>query len=367
MGNQQLFKAKNGLLVYAPLDGENRLLFNIGDYIQGLAAQQFFEQIDSYVNRETLNLYDKEPLKVIMNGWFMHHPENWPPSSKILPLFLSFHLNENVKTILNNHKIIEYFKRHAPIGCRDLNTVKLLSEKGIDAYYSSCLTLTLNQSIKKTGEREKIYIVDPIVNHYSPFQINIKDILSYTWILLFNYRLILKMKKKYFSQLKKGYFFNRYYLKNLFNLYRFYFTFRKVISKEVFLNAEYITHLYQENEIKDENLRFQEAGKLLQKYANAKYVITSRIHCALPCLSLETPVIYIQNMDENEFSSCRFSGITELFHVINVSYLKHKIISSFSSEKLTENFSFSNKDLYKDFQKKLVNRCEAFVKNNLSV
>lgn len=35
------------------------------------------------------------------------------------------------------------------------------------------------------------------------------------------------------------------------------------------------------------------AKYLIRKYAKAKLVVTSRIHCALPCLGIETPVIFV--------------------------------------------------------------------------
>lgn len=55
--------------------------------------------------------------------------------------------------------------------------------------------------------------------------------------------------------------------------------------------------------------RFELAKALLQRYANAKLVITSRIHAALPCLGLGTPVILICPYDRK-----RFDGIAELLN-----------------------------------------------------
>src|SRR5678816_3622094 len=67
--------------------------YNAGDYIQSLAAARFLPKVDKYVNREKLNEYNGPPLKLNMNGWFMHRPSNWPPSEMIDPLVTSFHLN----------------------------------------------------------------------------------------------------------------------------------------------------------------------------------------------------------------------------------------------------------------------------------
>ena len=63
---------------------------NIGDYVQALASSQFLPHIDGFIDRdEDLKDYAGEPCKVIMNGWYMHLPQNWPPSDLIDPLFLA--------------------------------------------------------------------------------------------------------------------------------------------------------------------------------------------------------------------------------------------------------------------------------------
>ena len=83
---------KKGLLVVGTEDG-----LNIGDYIQAVAAEQFFDHIDLYLEREKLDEYDGEPVKIIMNGWYMHHPNHWPPAVNIKPLFVAFHINSEPK------------------------------------------------------------------------------------------------------------------------------------------------------------------------------------------------------------------------------------------------------------------------------
>lgn len=71
---------------------------NIGDYVQAIASAQFLPHMDGFIDRdEELKYYDGEPCKVIMNGWYMHLPQNWPPSNLIDPLFVAFHLNSGVK------------------------------------------------------------------------------------------------------------------------------------------------------------------------------------------------------------------------------------------------------------------------------
>ncbi len=94
-----------------------------------------------------MNEYKSENgvTKLILNGWFMWFPENFPPSEDILPLFVSFHIVPSIAERLLTPITIEYLKKYGPIGCRDHYTRDLLLSKGVPAYYSSCLTLTLGK------------------------------------------------------------------------------------------------------------------------------------------------------------------------------------------------------------------------------
>lgn len=353
---------KNGLLIYAPLKKEKGGIFNVGDYIQSLAARQYFDHIDVFLNREELNEYkEEEMVKLIMNGWFMHCPMNWPPSDKILPLFVSFHINEFVKNELTSEFSLDYLKKHEPIGCRDINTMLMLRDQGVNAYFSACLTLTLNQTISSQSERETIYIVDPIVHHYTTFRMSFWRFILLGYTFLSDNHNLVSIYKKYYNCGKIRYAFSKNDIKKWVDVICFYLTFRKIIDKNVFLEAEYISHLVDGNDISDEAERLKCAEVLLRKYASAKYVITSRIHCALPCLSFETPVLYVNNQDENKYSSCRFDGILDFFHVVKVSYKKCRVLSYPFLDKMKVSMSFSNKNLYKEYQHKLMDSCKRFI------
>jgi hypothetical protein len=68
---------------------------NIGDEIQSLAARQFLPRVDYFVDRERTNSFrapHPAPVWGIMNGWFCHHSQNWPPSESISPFFVSMHI-----------------------------------------------------------------------------------------------------------------------------------------------------------------------------------------------------------------------------------------------------------------------------------
>ena len=353
---------KFGILTYCQPTANEQARFNIGDYIQSLAALQFVkDQGYLFLNREALNEYKGETLKMILNGWFMHHPGNWPPSEDIDPLFVSFHLNNSVREQMATPENLRYFKAHAPIGCRDTSTRQFFQSHRIEAYYSGCLTLTLGRTYKSQERSDTIYIVDPIVENYSTERPTMKEVLSYFFTFVFHFFTLKKIGKIYIEWNAGNGFINKENLKYWIRLLRFYRTFKNVISKEVMLKATYITHFHEVGKYPDDSKRFALADDLLRKYASARYVITSRIHCALPCLGLGTPVIYINNTDENSISQCRFGGLGELFQLASVSINKCKIFSFPYPGILKWNSVLKNSEKYQVLEKKLWETCSAFV------
>ena len=78
-------------------------------------------------------------------GWHMHPlydlRYDFPYHPNIRPLFISFHVN---RLDMLTDEAQDYLRRHGPIGCRDWSTVFLLLSAGIDAFFSGCLTTTLD-------------------------------------------------------------------------------------------------------------------------------------------------------------------------------------------------------------------------------
>lgn len=71
-------------------------LNNLGDQIQSIAAERFLPKIDIRFNRDSLSAANI-PSKhlLIMNGWFSHDPENClPTNGNILPVFWGFHISD---------------------------------------------------------------------------------------------------------------------------------------------------------------------------------------------------------------------------------------------------------------------------------
>ena len=256
---------------------------NIGDEVQSVAAERLLPKVDYYIDREGMkNFQTEEKVKLICNGWFMEEPDNWPPSPSIDPLFISFHVtNSNAShQKLLNPNLVDYYKQHEPIGCRDLATVRLFEKIGVRAYLSQCLTLTLENNFKERND--KILLVDPFRRNFT-----------------------------------KG--------------YRDYYT-KKLVPEKYHDQVEIIEQR-RYNLDADREARFKDASDLIDRYAQAKMVITSRTHCALPCLALGTPVYFVNSGYTTKASlNDRFVGLIELFNIIGPEHFPHtsKSISDYA-------------------------------------
>jgi hypothetical protein len=214
---------------------------NLGDDIQSIAAERFLPRVDCLLPREGL---DRPPpvegrVKLILNGWFIHDPRRWPPHPAIEPLFVSFHLRPSApsrlrrwaptpeKRILGTH--VDYIRARAPVGARDRETEAMLRRHGVDAYYSGCLTLTLQpEGPRGAGPVVACDLAEP---------------------------LLAELTDRCPDQ-------------------------PLVVS-------------HDERSDTPGAVRRDRAKTLLSLYESAKCVVTSRLHCALPCLAFGTPVLFI--------------------------------------------------------------------------
>tara|TARA_Y100000816_G_C26097416_1_gene580994 strand:- start:1131 stop:1937 length:807 start_codon:yes stop_codon:yes gene_type:complete len=231
---------------------------NIGDDIQTMAGINYLckKGIKDFVcvDREYLHTYFGEPLDVVMNGWFMHLENNFPPSDKINPIYISIHIAK--ETIIS--KNLDHFKKYQPIGCRDGYTVELFQKYDIDAYFTGCLTLLFDPVKEKTNKK---YLVD--INS------------------------------------------NCKYIPNI------------IFDKSKYQDFEIIEHDIDENQYQNIKDRLKHAEYLLNKYCSAKLVITSRLHCILPCRAFNTDAIFIHaDYDHDK----RFKGLKK---IINGDHKEH--------------------------------------------
>jgi len=325
---------------------------NIGDYIQALAASQFLPSMDGFVNREELSQYDGDECVVIMNGWFMLFPDNWPPSKNIHPIFLSFHINVMAMERMLAHNSVTYLKAHEPIGCRDRYTLYLLRQEGIDSWFTGCLTLTLGNKYTSMGKKEHVYFVDPCIPKPSR-----QDRVKRTVAFLCHPFLVYKISKK-LHKLNNHHSF-RVRISKSSQLFRLY---SKIFTKDCLENAIFISHGDTCYSFMSDEERMNEADRLIRLYSHAKFVVTSRIHCALPCLGIQTPVYFTQDVSCHIIKSCRFDGLTELFNKMTVS--SNSIICDFDfSGKLSESNIVENKKTWEPFAKAIAVQCNEYIRN----
>jgi hypothetical protein len=247
--------------------------WNFGDDVQSIAASQYLPHVDFRISRDHLSEVSKwGPMKVIMNGWWLGPfdgtPLDWPPPPNIHPLFISFHGGRDE---LFDKKYIDYYKRFEPIGCRGYKTLERMTDLGVDAYFSGCLTLTMKNPYADQPRTDNIYFVDPF---------SFGEGRDYPAPGSSNFR------------------------KDLWSKF----------PEEIRQKAEYIRHVanLSPSDYINPYKRYRIAQNLLRKYARAKLVITGRIHCALPCLAMGTPVIFVTDSEILE-SDSRMGGLIDLF------------------------------------------------------
>ena len=130
------------------------------------------------------------------------------------------------------------------------------------------------------------------------------------------------------------------------------------MSDDPYINQQSIEYIRKFST--DEEL-LKEAERLVKCYAKAKLVVTSRIHCALPCLGLGTPVIYTEDAHQSEASACRFGGLRELFNILK--WNNGHLVKEFGGKiPLDDTSSWSNKATWKELAERLATQCTRFCK-----
>jgi asparagine synthase (glutamine-hydrolysing) len=142
-----------------------------------------------------------------------------------------------------------------PVGCRDRQTETFLASQGIFSYFSGCLTLTLPKREKEPGNG-KVFIVD-----IHPSLLN-------------------------------------------------------KIPESIRQEAEFVTHMVPFSKVPIPEIEYWEfendARKMLHRYkTEARLIITSRIHCAMPCAAMGIPVIFLTKIPDD----CRFDVLSGILPI----------------------------------------------------
>ena len=303
---------RNGILV-SPGKGRHK---NIGDYIQSIAARQFAGSDPLMLHREHLDEYSGEKVRTVMNAWFMSNPRNFPPSPSVNPLFVSFHVTPPIEKEFFTPRTIEYLKRYEPIGCRSEDVVDMLERHGISGKFTSCLTLTLGRSYRhhEVSTARPIF-VDPFYRR--PAKVSVLGFCGYiikrTPYILGHFRAvkILAHRFRVFSVLPCSRFaaVRWAYAAEFHRAYTSFFT------EEVLLTAEYVTHKLKRRPDFCDEVLMNIADEMLHYYEKAPFVVTSRLHCALPCTAMGTPVWVVF---DQEMATGRFRGNLNFLNILRL-------------------------------------------------
>lgn len=221
---------------------------NIGDDIQTLAVAQHIEGSGLYIDRDELSSYLGDPCAVVMNGWFTKNPAALPPSEAIHPVWIGFHLGPHVRHILDRTVVRTVLRQNGPIGCRDPQTAEMLAAAGIAAFVSGCLTTTFPRRTSLPAD-PRTYLVDT-AGVPLPEHLRGPDSIRIT-----------HMGAGWWSHAAKR-------------------------SLAADLLGEYRDH--------------------------AGIVVTTRLHCALPCVAMGIPVVFVGDMTDRRLQP--IEGLAEVIH-----------------------------------------------------
>lgn len=308
------------LMVYGYEQEHDLRNVNLGDYVQSIAANQFMDVFsrESYFSRDDMRGL-QENDSAILNGWYrvekkahlLRHPVN------VLPV--SIHIN-NPEATEDVRAVVESWERNGDgrIGCRDLSTAKYLTELGFNAYFSSCLTTTLFYKFGRPSlrDREGVIFCDTCLEKMFP----VKHFFQFSRI---------NRKRKVEKVLEE------------------------ILSSYKGESHEEVSHSCPVSVSHEE--RFALALGLLKKYSRAKLVVTSRIHCALPCVAMGTPVILLVN----KYDSLRYPGIDRFLNKIYPGSNGELVVDLLSKKGMV-----LNNDEHISYAEKLVKECESFVQSS---
>ena len=209
------------------------------------------------VNRDHLNRYRGGRRILIANGWYLHNRSNWPPAPELDPVFVSFHMADAWQP---GDEALGYLRRHAPIGCRDLSTVRRLQAYGVDAYFTGCLSLTLTNPFSAEARTGPVVLCDADLGYDGGYPPSARSMVQ------------------------------------------------RLIPSRVLEGATVVEQECAERYRNDYRWKTRRAMAQLELLARARLVITTRLHCALPCRALGTPVILLH---QNYHNDSRFDGLRD--------------------------------------------------------
>ena len=246
-------------LQYSALDYGDRTvvkgLSNIEDEIQSLAAIQFLPYVSSFVDRDT-GLSSARGYLIANGSWLKNDAFSPPPLDETHMIMFSMHMGGDMTVLLQAQReyFLEYNQRVGAVGARDEATLELLQMNNIQAYLSSCFTSMLNMNESPASHRRKSRLLN----------IDVEP---------------------------------------------------NLLPPKVNKQVNYLSTLVGP-ELDREDL-FRHTYAMLQKYAKAKVVITSKPQTAITAMAQGVPVIFVET--EATLMDPQLRGFADLFHRFNPS------------------------------------------------
>lgn len=96
-----------------------------------------------------------QPVVALLHGWFLHQTfgqvRALPLPAQVTPVILSFYLQRPEDL---TPRTLTFLRANAPIGCRDWPTAYWLLNKGVDAFFSGCVTTTMDLPVEGHSDED---------------------------------------------------------------------------------------------------------------------------------------------------------------------------------------------------------------------
>lgn len=225
---------------------------NLGDYNQSFGVKYIYKQMG--ISEDELIKINRKELNSY-DGEYVVLPMagyfNEMVDYSIFPLSKKI-IPVFIGFHCTDEKVLNYlinYKEYAPFGCRDISTMNCIRNYDIQSFMSGCMSLC-REKRKSDKDADTVYLVD-VSND-----------------------------------------------------------FKRHIPKELLENSIEVSHIYHIDKDKSAEERALELNSMYMK--NAKLVITSRLHCALPCVAMGIPVIVARNYNDD---LDRYYGYEKMFGI----------------------------------------------------
>ena len=252
---------------------------NLGDEIQILAGVQWLPVVDVLVDRDDLGFTKNRSIKlhsfttVFLNAWYGTPSMTWPPHQNIDPVMVAIHVEPKVYHKFASKDSVGYLRKHTPVGARDSSTEAFLQKLGIQSFLSYCLTLTIQKTTFEGSTPCKFLLVDLDQKVHALLPLNVKE------------------------------------------------------------RSCSLTHKWQDwsGKLSSNSARRQiRAMGILLQYSKADFVITSRLHAALPALSSGAVPLLVKSESmpggggqSDHFQ--RFAGLSSVLEMATAATLRDNI------------------------------------------